>query len=147
VANVAAIGAVLTGASSLIPSPVERAVELMGSAAVPVATFILGAVLGGVPLRLRPYLADASRVLLVKLMLLPALVITVLVNLPEGLLDPLLARFLVIEAAAAPAAGIILMVRSYGGDETKIGSLMLASYAMCTLTLPLWVSIWSLLEH
>jgi len=147
VANLAAIAVVLTGAVSLIPPPAARAVELIGSAAVPVATFILGAVLGSIPLELGRSLGDAARVVTVKLLVLPALVVTVLVWLPAGLIDPLLARFLVIEAAAAPAAGIILMVRSYGGDETRIGSIMLASYALCTLTLPAWVAIWSLLEQ
>ena len=55
-----------------------------------------------------------------------------------------LARLLVIEAASAPAVGLILQVKTYGGNEQKVGSLMLLSYIACIFTLPLWIAIWEL---
>jgi predicted permease len=142
VANVVAITAVLTGASALVPRPVLEAVSLIGSAAVPVATLVLGAVLGSVAIRARSILADAVRTMGVKLIILPAL--TALVVLLSGLADanPLLAEFLVIEAASAPPVGVVLMVRTYGGDEQRIGSIMVFSYAACVLTLPAWIAVW-----
>jgi predicted permease len=144
-ANVAAIACVLSGATRLIPETLLGAVDLLGRAAVPVATFILGAVLGSISLRLRPYVSDALRTLTIKLGVMPLLTILVVLAIDLQSSNELLARFFVIEAAAAPAAGIILMVRSYGGDEQKIGSLMLLSYIVCTLSLPLWVAVWEVL--
>jgi predicted permease len=145
VANLLAIGGVLTGVSARVPLPVMRAIDLMGQATVPVAMLVLGAALGGVRLRLGRHLGDAARAMAVKLVLLPLLTVLVLVHLDLGEARPLLARFFVIEAAAAPAAGIILQVRAFGGAERKIGAVMLASYVACAVTLPLWVAVWEVL--
>ncbi len=142
VANVVAIIAALTGIKTLVPRPALDAVALIGSAAVPVATLVLGAVLGSVTIRFRSILADAVRTMGVKLVILPAL--TALIVHVSGLAgsNPLLAEFLVIEAASAPPVAVVLMVRTYGGDEQRIGSLMVLSYAACVLTLPAWIAIW-----
>jgi predicted permease len=146
VANVVAIVAALSGLKLLLPGPVIEAVALVGSAAVPVATLVLGAVLGSVSLGFRSLLADAVRTMGVKLVLLPALV-AVLVSLSKlPAANPLLAEFLVIEAASAPPVGVVLMVRTYGGDEQRIGSIMVLSYAACILTLPAWIAMWRILS-
>ncbi len=146
VANVVAITAALTGTASLLPRPVLDAVTLIGSAAVPVATLVLGAVLGSIAIRARSIFTDAVRTMGVKLVVLPAL--TALVVHLSGLAaaNPLLAEFLVIEAASAPPVGVVLMVRTYGGDEQRIGSIMVFSYAACVLTLPAWIAIWRLIS-
>ncbi|MDX2438690.1 MAG: AEC family transporter, partial [Acidobacteriota bacterium] len=142
VANVVAIITALTGIKTLVPRPALEAVALIGSAAVPVATLVLGAVLGSVTIRFRSILTDAVRTMGVKLVILPAL--TALIVHVSGLAtsNPLLAEFLVIEAASAPPVAVVLMVRTYGGDEQRIGSLMVLSYAACVLTLPAWIAIW-----
>ena len=145
VANLVAIACALTGATAWLPRPLVVAVDLVGTAAVPVATLVLGAVLGGVAIRLRSNLGDALRTMSVKLLLLPALtaVVVILSGLPTT--NPLLAEFLVIEAAAAPPVAVVLQVRTYGGDDRTIGGIMVLSYAACALTLPAWIAIWRLL--
>jgi predicted permease len=142
VANLVAIAFALTGAAALLPKPLVVAVDLVGTAAVPVATLVLGAVLGSIAFRLRTHIADALRTMSVKLLLLPALtaVVVMLSDLPSA--NPLLAEFLVIEAAAAPPVAVVLQVRTYGGDDRSIGSIMVLSYAACALTLPAWVALW-----
>ncbi len=145
IANLVAIAFALSGASKLIPRPALTALELLGSAAVPVATLVLGAVLGGIGVRVRPYLADATRALAVKLLVLPAVTITVLHLTGLHLTNPLLAEFFVIEAAAAPAVATVLQVKTYGGDELKVGSVMFLSYLACMVTLPAWVAVWRLI--
>ena len=147
VANLTAVLMALSGADRLIPRVALDAVDLVGQAAVPVATVVLGAILGGVPLRMRAYAWDGIRVLGIKLALLP--LITILAVRAAGLeaIDPLLARFLVLEAAAAPASGLILQVKTYGGDEQKVGSLMLACYAASILTMPLWLAVWEVINR
>jgi len=144
VACLAAIALVLTGVSRLIPTPILETVELVGQGAVPVATVVLGAMLGGMSLRLRPYLWDIVRVSAVKYGLLPALTVAVLSITEIGATNPLLARFLVLQAASAPAVGLILQVRAYGGDEQKVGTVMLVSYILCAVSLPVWLAVWEM---
>jgi len=145
VATLSAIAVVLTGAAELVPGVVLDAVGLVGDATVPVATVVLGAVLGGVRLQLGDHVADSVRVLGVKFVLLPAVTVVALLALDVHAFDPLLARFLVLEAAAAPAANIILMVRTYGGHERVISGIMLLAYLLCALALPAWFAAWQLL--
>jgi len=147
VACLSALALVLTGASRLIPSPVLETVELLGQGAVPVATVVLGAMLGGMSLHLRPHLWDAARAMTVKFGLLPALTVAVLSATEIGTANPLLARFLVLQAASAPAVGLILQVRAYGGDEQKVGTVMLLSYIACIVSLPVWLAVWELIAR
>jgi len=144
VACLSAIALVLTGVNRLIPTPVLETIELVGQGAVPVATVVLGAMLGGMTLRLRPHLWDAARAMTVKYGLLPALTVAVLSATDIGTTNPLLARFLVLQAASAPAVGLILQVRAYGGDEQKVGTVMLLSYILCVFSLPVWLAVWEM---
>lgn len=144
VACLSAIALVMTGLSRLIPAPVLETIELLGEGAVPTATVVLGAMLGGMSLRLRPHLWDAARAMTVKYGLLPALTVAVLSATDIGVTNPLLARFLVLQAASAPAVGLILQVRAYGGDEQKVGTVMLVSYILCVVSLPVWLAVWEM---
>jgi len=144
-ASLLAIAVVLSGTARFLPDTALGAIRLMGGAAVPAATFVLGAVLGSISFRIRPHWADAGKTIGIKLFVLPALTILALCFL--GLAQPgsLLAQFFVIEAAVPPATGLILQVRHYGGNEQKLGSLMLLAYALSLFTLPLWLSVWNVL--
>lgn len=144
-ANVTAVTLALTGLDRFVPAVAVEAVDLVGQAAVPVATVVLGAILGGITFRLRPYLWDALRVVTIKLGLLPAATVLLVHGAGLGVSAPLLAKFLILEAAAAPASGLVLQVRTYGGDEQKVGSLMLLCYATCMVTMPLWLAIWQMI--
>ncbi len=144
VACLSSIALVLTGVSRLMPTPVLETIELVGQGAVPVATVVLGAMLGGMRLRLRPHLWDAARAMTVKYGLLPALTVAVLSATEIGTANPLLARFLVLQAASAPAVGLILQVRAYGGDEQKVGAVMLLSYILAVFSMPLWLAVWEI---
>jgi predicted permease len=59
---------------------------------------------------------------------------------PEALSDDLL----IIEAASAPATALILMARTYGGNLDRIGAVILISYGLCPVFLPLWLGAWNL---
>jgi predicted permease len=144
-ANLVAVTLVLTGLGRFFPSVVTESLDMLGSATVPVATFVLGATVGGIVLTRMPPWSDAVRAIGVKLVLLPALLVTVLGALTAWTavrIDPLMGNFLVIQAASAPATALALQVRKYGGDEQQTGSLLLISYAVCTVTLPLWLAVW-----
>ena len=142
VANIFALLLVFTHTKSIIPSVLYDSIDLLGQATVPLATFILGAVLGSITFRWRAYILDAARVMAVKLMLVP--LATIIVILLTGLHDnnALMANFLVLQGASAPATGLILQVRNYGGDVQKISSIMLVSYILCVFTMPFWLAVW-----
>ena len=142
VANIISLLIVLVGAKDLFPKVVLSSVDLLGQAAVPIATFILGATLGTVIFKQFPKLINISRVLIVKYLLLP--IITILSLYYTGIAEnyPLLADFLVIQSAAAPASGLIIQVRTYGGDIQKVSSVMLISYLFCIIFLPFWIAFW-----
>lgn len=144
-ANVVAIVLVLAGLAGWLPSVAVESMDMLGSATVPVATFVLGATVGGIVLSRLPPWSDAVRAIGIKLVLLPALMITVLGALQAWTsvrIDPLMGNFLVIQSATAPATALALQVRKYGGDEQTTGSLLLVSYILCTLSLPLWMAAW-----
>jgi len=142
-ANILAIFFVFTHLRSFIPSLVIDSVGLLGSATVPVATFVLGAVLGSIRLNIRPYLSDALKVILVKLILMPLVTIIVLRLTHFYTSHPLLCNLLVLQAAVAPAMALIIQVKHYGGDEEKLGSILFLSYLLCIITIPFWLAVWT----
>ncbi len=146
VACLVSIVTALLGLSRWIPAPVSEAVEMVGQGAVPVATVVLGAMLGGMPIRLRPHLWDTVRVLAIKFVVIPSLTVAALAAAGIGASNPLLAQFLVLQAAAAPAANLIVQVRAYGGDEQKVGTVMLISYGACVVSMPVWLAVWEMVS-
>lgn len=147
VACLGALALALGGITRWVPAPVLETVELIGQGAVPIATVVLGATLGGMRLQLRRHLWDTARVVFVKYGLLPALTVALLLATGIAAGSPTLARFLVLEAASAPAVGLILQVRAYGGDESKVGAVMLVSYALCLVSLPVWLAVWEVVSN
>ena len=142
VANVISLILVLIGWQNIFPKAFVSSIDLLGQAAVPIATFILGATLGSVSLRKIPQAFDIIRVVLVKYILLPLTTILILYyfNIAES--HPLLADFFVIQAAAAPATGLIIQVRAYGGNVQNVAGMMIATYVICLIAMPFWIAIW-----
>jgi len=145
VANVISVTIVLAGLRNYVPDILIQPVGLIGSATVPIATFVLGATIGTVSLKGIPVWHIVVRTLFVKLFLVAGLTTLILyhTNLPQT--NPLICNLLVMEAAAAPAANILVMVRTFGGDRQKMGALMLFGYIASLVTMPLWVALWAIL--
>lgn len=142
VANILSLIIVLIGADAFVHPIISDSSEMLGEAAVPTATFVLGATLGKVTFKEFPKLWDNIRVLLVKYALLPAVVIGILLYLEIEKQYPLAADFFVIQASAAPAVALILQVRTYGGDTQKVAGSMIISYLASLLAMPFWISLW-----
>lgn len=142
VANILSLIIALLGWQKFFPDVFVGSVDLIGRAAVPIATFVLGATLGTVSLKKFPKLINIFRVILVKYLMLPVVTIIILHYFKIGETHPLLADFFVIQAAAAPATGLILQVRTYGGDVQKVAGMMLITYVVCLLALPFWIALW-----
>jgi malate permease and related proteins len=142
IANVLGITLVLSGLHRYIPKIVINAVELTGTATVPVANFILGAVLGGISLKIWPSFKDTIRVLGVKFFLIPLVTAMLMLALHTRQTNSLMSDVILIQAVSPPAIAILIQIKNYGGDEQKSGSLMLISYVFCIVAIPLWMAIW-----
>jgi len=142
VANILSLLLVLLNWQHIFPDILVDSVDFLGQAAIPVATFVLGATLGSISFTKLPSLVEIIKVLSVKYLLLPVVVLYALWLFNIGKTYPLLSDFLIIQSAAAPATGLILQVRTYGGDQQKVGETMLIAYIFCLLALPFWIALW-----
>ena len=143
IANVLGIMFVLSGWHHFIPKIIFNAIELTGTATVPIANFILGAVLGGISLRVWPSFSDTVRVLGVKFLIIPLFTVLVMIFLHIKQTNALMSDVILIQAVSPPAIAILIQIKNYGGDQQKSGSLMLIAYASCIIIIPLWMAIWS----
>lgn len=145
VANLLSMFLVFTGIRTRVPDIVIECTDIMGKAAVPVALFILGGMLGGIKFKFANYIADSVKVVLVKLIALPIVTIIILYfsNLNESY--PLLCGFLVLESAVAPSTANLMQVKHYGGNEDELSSITLLCYVASMITLPIWFSVWKML--
>ena len=145
IANLLGITFVLSGLHHYIPKIVFNAIELTGTATVPIANFVLGAVLGGISLRIWPSFSDTIRVMGVKFLIIPLVTILVMMALNLKATNSLLSDVILIQAVSPPAIAILIQIKNYGGDAQKSGSLMLISYIFCIVAIPVWMALWKVM--
>ena len=145
IANLLGISFVLTGWHQYIPKMVFNAIELTGTATVPIANFVLGAVLGSISLKIWPSFADTIRVLGVKFLIIPLVTIAVMMLVNLKMTNSLVSDVILIQAISPPAIAILIQIKNYGGDAQKSGSLMLISYIACIVVIPLWMAVWKVM--
>lgn len=145
IANILGISFVLLGLDHFIPKIALNAIELAGTATVPLANFILGAVLGAISLKVWPSLVDTIRVIGIKFLAIPLTVLMLMMLLNIKSSNALMSDVILIQAVSPPAIAILIQIKNYGGDAQKSGSLMLISYAVCIVAIPVWMALWSIL--
>jgi predicted permease len=145
IANLLGIIFVLSGLHHYIPKIVINAIDLTGTATVPIANFILGAVLGEISLKIWPSFSDTVRVLGVKFLIIPLVTILVmlLINLRKS--NSLLSDVILIQAVSPPAIAILIQIKNYGGNAQKSGSLILIAYLLCIVVIPVWMALWKVI--
>ena len=143
IANLLSIFLVLLSLKKYVPGVVIDAAKFLGEGTIPVATFILGATLGSISFKKPPPVIDILRVNFVKFIFIPAITVFVLYYFKVYESNPVLAVFLVLESAAAPATSLILQIKAYGGDTQKVGSMMIVTYLICLFALPFWLAYWN----
>ncbi len=146
IASLTGIFLVVTGAATYVPEIFVDASAMLGNATVPVATFILGATLV-MSIRKIPPFWDTFRIIFVKFIILPVIMIAALYFFKTGEKYPLLAQVLILQASTAPATSHILMVRTYGGDIGKVGGITFVSYLVCLFAIPFWLMVWSIMGN
>lgn len=145
VANLLGILFVLTGLHQYIPAIVINAIELTGTATVPIANFVLGAVLGSISLKVWPAFSDTIRVIGVKFLIIPLVTIIAMMVIGLKQSNSLLSDVILIQAVSPPAIAILIQIKNYGGDAQKSGSLMLISYILCIAAIPVWMALWKVM--
>ena len=128
----AALG--LTGANALIPPFLSNTLDKLAACMAPVAMILTGFVVGGYPLKplftdRRVYVATALR-----LLLLPAAMLTVLYLLGA---DKQAMIFTLFAFATPLGLNTVVFPAAYGGDTTTGASMAMISHTLCVLTIPL----------
>lgn len=145
IACIGGIVIVLVKIQFLIPNIILDSSDLIGSATVPIATFVLGAVLGSISFNIKSHVWDAAKTLFVRLIFVPICTIAVLMFTGLNNDYPLLCSLFVLQSSSSPATGLILQVKHYGGNEQEVGSILMLSYVACMFTIPLWLAVWATL--
>lgn len=119
-----------------LPTFIDRALQSLGSAAIPIALLCIGGSLVMVPLRGKH--AGIVAAALLKTAVLPLLVL-LLANLAG--LDPMSRRIALVLSACPTAAAAFVMARQMGGDEgLASGSIALSTIlSSFSLALALWL--------
>jgi malate permease and related proteins len=141
VANVSSVLLVLVGFHVYIPKIVLEPLVMIGSATVPMAIFVLGGTLGGISFKIWPKFFDMAKLVLVKYILVPATILLLLHFFPIRGNSVIFTTLLVLEASAAPSTNIIVIMRKYGGDIQQVGGLMIVSYFLAIILMPLWIAL------
>jgi predicted permease len=125
---------------------VGDAIQLLGSAAVPLSMVILGGTLATTPFRLKANWQLVTRSFVTKLILMPAATLGILIalDLPPEL--SMLGLFWVLQSAYPQASNLILQIRTYGGDRERVCAVLVVCYLGSLVTLPLWVGFWQYLR-
>jgi predicted permease len=108
-----------------LPAPLLKALDLLAASSAPVALFVIGATLAGLPVR--GVLGDAVQIALAKLIIHPLAVFACLLLVPP--LAPDLSKAIVIFAALPMAAIYPLLAQPYGCAQQSAAALAIATVA------------------
>lgn len=142
IANVSAIVLVYCGLNKFFLPPIMEPIRMLGSATVPIANFILGATIATIEVKQIPNFLTLFRIIFVKYIFLPFMTSFIILQLSLHNQNALLSDFLILEATAPPAANLILMVKRWGGNHQQTGAVMLITYLISILFLPLNMAFW-----
>ncbi len=119
------------------PVAIDRLMQFLQNAAAPCALFVLGVTVALRPLRRMPW--EVSAVLLIKLVLHPLIVLTILTLL--GPFSPVWVYTAVLLAALPPALNVFIMARQYDTwVEQASGSVLVGTLiSVVTLTTVMWL--------
>lgn len=114
-----------------------RALNLLTPSVGPLAMILLGGVLATASLSTTLRKRPAILVVLVRLILVPALILWVARRWIPG--NAVFFLVLAIEAAAPPATNLTIIALRYGNQAKQISSVLLVSYIVGLVTIPLWI--------
>lgn len=134
---IASVSGVIVGVSGLqIPAPLMAPLEMLATAAIPVALISVGATMNwGALARLDRF---SGILVATKLAILPALTFAACLLLK---VDPVLARTLVLFGALPTASASHVLAAGFGADRELSATLVAQSTLLSAATLPLWITL------
>lgn len=141
VSCLSAIVLVITGVRDYIPDLAIETLGFIGDGTVPIATFVLGATLGGLKIDFAKYWRDTLFVSVKKLIIVPGIVVFLMTLIPWTHSTPIITLLLVLQAASPPATSLAIQSQAYGGNTDRIASILLGSYLLCIVTIPMWILV------
>lgn len=140
---IASVAGVLVGISGVhILAPVMAPLEMLAQAAIPVALISVGATMNwGALARLNRF---SGIICATKLVILPALTLALCWGLGA---DPALASTLVMFAALPTASAAHVLAAGFGADRELAATLVAQSTLLAAVTLPLWITVITLVFH
>jgi len=140
VATLTAMFIVFTGLRAWVPTIVLSPVEMIGRSCVPLATVVLGLTIGSLHVQRMPSVFNITRVALIKLVAVPLVMFAVL-KYTAFSSGPLESSFWMLEMSSPPATGLALQAVHFGGDEHLVCGVLVISYLIALLTMPLFFSL------
>jgi len=138
-ASLAAMFLVFAKLNLYVPDIFLGSVELVGKSCVPLATVVLGFTMGSLHVSRLPSFYDTFRVVAIKLLVVPVLMIIVL-KYTSISSTPLESAFWILEASSPPATALALQAIHYGGDERLVCGILVVCYLVALFTIPLFYS-------
>ncbi|MFC3283341.1 AEC family transporter [Litchfieldella rifensis] len=130
------VGVVFSASGLTLPGPVAKTIDMLASAAAPVALFVIGGTLYG--LRTRGMAGDVGQIVLGKLILHPLAVLLAFLSLPS--LDPFLLAGALLFASAPMISVFPIFGQRYGLAGVSAAALMMATLAsFVTISLTIWL--------
>lgn len=140
IAVVASLTLNYTGGHALIPDVFRRAMAMLGDCSIPMSLFMIGATIGR--LFERQFLGEMARIasasILVRLVAIPAIILTAVSLLPLPLE---LKKVLIVQAGMPAAVFPIVMARLYGGHPQTAIQVVLATTLASVITAPLVIAL------
>ncbi|MEA1996394.1 MAG: AEC family transporter, partial [Gemmatimonadota bacterium] len=138
--TVLAMFLVFTGLEGFIPDVFQGSVEMLGKSCVPLATVVLGCTMGTLRVSRMPSFSIVSRVVAVKLLAMPVLMLLFLeyTGVSSGGLET---AFWILQASSPPATALALQTIHFGGDEKLVCGVLVVTYLAALFTIPLFYSL------
>ncbi len=127
------------GWDAQVPGWLDRFVSMLAACCIPLGILLAGASIADLLSEkglFRGWRVPAGALAL-RLGLMPALFIALAANLPQ--LSPELRQVMVIQAAMPAGIFPIVLSRHYGGSPRVAIEIVLATTAVCVVTMPLWI--------
>jgi predicted permease len=140
IAIAVSVSLTLLALDGYIPTFLRGSVQLLGSAAIPVALLVIGMSMGEHLSRkiCREGVKTGSAGILLRLAILPVLMLSLAHFIPMSIE---LKRVVALQAAMPSAVFPVILARVYGGDARTALRVILATSVLSLFTIPLWIMI------
>ncbi len=127
------LGLLFSALHITLPSPIEKTVSELGKIGSPLMLFLLGAFFRFDSMRLHAH--DLARICAMRLIVIPAIFLSIAAALGfRGVeFSGLIGVF-----GSATAVASFTMAQQMGGDSELAGDIVIATSALCSVTLYLW---------